>query len=48
MLQSTDPSLNLDVESVVILAAVQEKLQVFKIMDASNLEDPINGHIMHR
>lgn len=48
ILRSTDPSLNLDVESVVILAAVQAKLQVFKIMDASNLEDPISGHIMHR
>lgn len=48
ILQSTDPSLNIDTESVVILAAVQAKLQVFKIMDASNLEDPISGHIMHR
>jgi hypothetical protein len=48
ILQSTDPSSNIDTESVVILAAVQARLQVFKIMDASNLEDPISGHIMHR
>lgn len=48
ILQSTDPSSNVNTESVVILAAVQARLQVFKIMDASNLEDPISGHIMHR
>ncbi|KAF8556963.1 hypothetical protein OG21DRAFT_1435884 [Imleria badia] len=48
ILQSTDASPNVDAESVVILAAVQAKLQVFKIMDASNLEDHISGHIMHR
>lgn len=48
ILRSTDPSPNVEAESVVILAAVQAKLQVFKIMDASNLEDPISGPIMHR
>ncbi|KAH0839883.1 hypothetical protein J3R83DRAFT_834 [Lanmaoa asiatica] len=48
ILRSTDPTPNVNMESVVILAAVQAKLQVFKIMDASNLEDPISGHIMHR
>ncbi|KAG8218593.1 hypothetical protein J3R82DRAFT_4234 [Butyriboletus roseoflavus] len=48
ILQSADSSPDIDTESVVILAAVQAKLQVFKIMDASNLEDPISGHIMHR
>lgn len=48
ILRSTDHSPNVDTESVVILAAIQAKLQVFKIMDASNLEDPISGHIMHR
>lgn len=48
ILQGTDPSPDVDAGSVVILAAVQSKLQVFKIMDASNLEDPISGHIMHR
>ncbi|KAF8138424.1 golgi-body localization protein domain-containing protein [Boletus edulis] len=48
ILRSIDPSLNVDTESVAILAAVQAKLQVFKIMDASNLEDPISGPIMHR
>ena len=48
ILRSTDPSFSVDTESVVILAAVQAKLQVFKIMDASNLEDPVSGHIMHR
>ncbi|KAF9247308.1 golgi-body localization protein domain-containing protein [Melanogaster broomeanus] len=41
-------SVDIDVESFVILAAVQAKLQVFKIMDASNLEDPISGSIMSR
>lgn len=34
--------------STVVLAAVQAKLQSFKIMDASNLEDPISGIIMTR
>lgn len=48
ILRSTDTSPNNEAESVVILAAVQAKLQVFKIMDASNLEDPISGPIMHR
>lgn len=48
ILRSTDPAPDVDMESVVILAAVQAKLQTFKIMDASNLEDPVSGHIMHR
>lgn len=48
ILRSTEHSPNVDTDPVVILAAVQAKLQVFKIMDASNLEDPISGHIMHR
>lgn len=48
ILRNTDTSPNMEAESVVILAAVQAKLQVFKIMDASNLEDPISGPIMHR
>ena len=39
---------NVEAEPVVILAAVQAKLQVYKIMDATNLEDPISGPIMHR
>ncbi|KIL00625.1 hypothetical protein PAXRUDRAFT_821523 [Paxillus rubicundulus Ve08.2h10] len=48
ILRSADPSSDAGVESFVILAAVQAKLQVFKIMDASNLEDPISGSIMNR
>lgn len=34
--------------STVVLAAVQAKLQSFKIMDASNLEDPVSGTIITR
>jgi hypothetical protein len=48
ILRSADPSSDATVESFVILAAVQAKLQAFKIMDASNLEDPISGNIMSR
>ncbi|KAH7921808.1 hypothetical protein BV22DRAFT_1114199 [Leucogyrophana mollusca] len=35
-------------EAVSVLAAVQAKLQSFKIMDDSNLEDPVSGTIMTR
>ncbi|KAF8845847.1 hypothetical protein BDN67DRAFT_961498 [Paxillus ammoniavirescens] len=48
ILRSADPSSDATVESFVILAAVQARLQAFKIMDASNLEDPISGSIMSR
>ncbi|KAH7914213.1 golgi-body localization protein domain-containing protein [Hygrophoropsis aurantiaca] len=35
-------------EAVSVLAAVQAKLQSFKIMDDSHIEDPISGTIMTR
>lgn len=44
----TEPSAAVREGSTVVLAAVQSKLQSFKIMDASNLEDPISGIIMTR
>lgn len=34
--------------STVVLAALQAKLQSFRIMDVSNLEDPVSGNIMTR
>lgn len=34
--------------SVLILAAVQAKLQLFHIMDKSNVDDPISGKVMSR
>ncbi|KIJ70055.1 hypothetical protein HYDPIDRAFT_121417 [Hydnomerulius pinastri MD-312] len=48
ILRTADPSSDIGTESTVILAAVQAKLQAFKIMDISNLEDPISGSIMTR
>jgi hypothetical protein len=35
-------------ESVLVLAAVQAKLQSFAIMDELNAEDPISGKVMSR
>ncbi|KAF4601061.1 hypothetical protein EYR38_005710 [Pleurotus pulmonarius] len=34
--------------SVLILAAVQAKLQLFHIMDKSNVDDPVSGKVMSR
>lgn len=35
-------------DSVLVLAAVQAKLQSFAIMDDANAEDPISGKVMSR
>ncbi|KAL4076077.1 golgi-body localization protein domain-containing protein [Scleroderma citrinum] len=48
ILRTAEPSTEVKEESTVVLAAVQAKLQSFKIMDVSNLEDPISGTIMTR
>ncbi|KAI6047410.1 golgi-body localization protein domain-containing protein [Pisolithus marmoratus] len=48
ILLSTEPSSGVGEASTVVLAAVQAKLQSFKIMDAANLEDPVSGTIITR
>lgn len=48
ILLNTESSNGIAEASTVVLAAVQAKLQSFKIMDASNLEDAVSGTIITR